>query len=114
MTSAARADLAAVDLDDPVAGLDAGRRGGRFRAASGDDRLAGVEVRALQADARQAGIQVFALFNRGRTRSDVFRRDGEADARIVPLDAGHFVGGLGESGTSTPSTRPRMSTSGPP
>ena len=84
-------DLAAADLDDAVAALEAGLGGGRIGAAGGDDRVAGQQVFRLQEDAGHAGVKVLALFQLGQHGLERFQRDGEADAGVVPLDAGDFL-----------------------
>ncbi len=88
-------DGSIVDLDDPIAGLQAGNGGGTILAARGNDRRAGIRIRPFQAKPGPAGIKVLALPPLGEDCQHLFHRDGEADAGIVPFDACHFVGGFG-------------------
>src|SRR5262249_31123879 len=81
-------DLLAVDLDDGIAWLEAGLLGGRLR---GDGGNGGRRLLApLHGDAQQAAAQVLALAQPRQRGVDVLERNGEADARIVPLDAGRL------------------------
>ncbi len=91
-------DRSAVDLDDAVVGLESGGGGGALGATGGNDRLAGEKVGALHHDARQSGIEVFAFFQPRQHLLDVLRGDGEADSRVVPIDAGDFIGSLRREG----------------
>ena len=81
----------AVDLDDLVAGLDAGAGGGRVRLHRADHRLLAVLVGALRRDSEQPAAEVLALLELRQLREDVFERHGVADARVVQLDAGRLA-----------------------
>ena len=85
---------------------------GRTAASSAGDECG---FFGRQADAQEAGALVLAFFHSFDALGERRERHGEADARVVPFGAGHFARALrGAIGTMTPSTRPRISTSGPP
>ncbi len=79
----------AVHGDDLVADLEAGRLGRRALGHAGDHRLGAELVAALERQAHeQALLEVLALLEPVEDGVDVLQRDGEADAGVVPLDAG--------------------------
>ncbi len=86
--------LAAADLDDPVAALELGLGGRRVRAAGSDHGVARIEVLRLHEDPRHAGVEVLALAELGEHLLDGLQGHSEADARVVPFDAGDFLGRL--------------------
>ncbi len=86
--------LAAADLNDLVAALELGLGGRRVRAAGGDHGVARIEVLRLHEDPRHAGVEVLALAELGKDLLNGLQRHSEADARVVPFDAGDFLGRL--------------------
>ena len=81
-------DRVPLDFDDDVTLLKARLRRGRVGGHHRDLRLSAVDVPALHPDSENPLIQVFPFLQTGKGGEHVFERNGEADPRIVPLEAG--------------------------
>ena len=90
-------DRLAVDGFDGIAGLEAAFLGGGTGGDGADGRGGVVHVRRLfHGDAEQAALErhgrfLGALEHTRQDGVDVFERNGEADAGVVPLEAGRLA-----------------------
>ena len=84
-------DRMAVDADDDVVGLQAGCLGRGARANLVDLDFAGQQAAIGIQDSQPTRLECFAGLEPIENSQYVDKRDGKADARVVPIDAGgHF------------------------